>query len=315
MKAYAITDVGLVREKNQDSFLILEVSKQTKNTKDTGGSQNISSGLYVVADGMGGAAAGDKASAWAVETISASMAEFMTFPDASKGSRSHEIFKCLGQAVSQANDRIFQAAEVDSTLKGMGTTVTASVLYRGVLNIGQVGDSRLYRFKNGEFNQLTKDHSIVQELVDTGRITRERARTHPLKNQITRAVGPEPKVEIDLTFEIVEEGEIYLLCSDGLWEMLGDDEIKEVLDKCNVITNKGYKSLNDTCEKLVLKACEAGGTDNITVLLLLIEKQDVWPDARSEMSISAKTLVDQPSFRLELKHTLRFPNTKVYIKD
>jgi protein phosphatase len=316
MRYGARTCVGILREQNQDSFLTLEAEVGTKRDEVSEETPElVSYGLYIVADGMGGAAAGDKASADALEVVLGAMAAMMGRTHVARKARLRETPEHLAEAIRRANQEIFRAGEEDTSLEGMGTTITAAAAHDGILHIAQVGDSRLYRLREGEFAQLTTDHSVVQEMVDAGRITKERARTHPLKNQITRAVGPEPECEVDVTHDVLQEGDLYLLCSDGLWEMVEDAAIEEIVKGCQ--SNEETRgNLDMLCEALVAKACDEGGRDNITVLLLETEATDVRENAETEMLLAAPTKLDRPKAPLgRLDRTLTHPRTSVFVKD
>src|SRR3954451_16121828 len=190
----ALSDIGREREGNEDSFLDRPP-------------------LFVVADGMGGAQAGEVASGMAVDSLADAGA-----PDELEG------------AIEKANARIHARAQDDSSLAGMGTTLTAAWVDDGTLTLAHVGDSRAYRMRAGELVQLTEDHSLVGGLVRMGKITPQEAEEHPQRSVILRAVGVEPAVEVDVAEHELEDGDVYLLCSDGLSGMVGDEVIRETLD-------------------------------------------------------------------------------------
>lgn len=221
------TDVGSVREQNEDSLI-------------------VSPPLFVVADGMGGHAAGEVASEIAVNTI----AELA--PD-------HADAEALGHAVEEANRDIINAAIAGEGREGMGTTVTAAILERNRLVIAQVGDSRAYLLHNGEMTQLTRDHSLMANMIEAGQITPEEARFHPSRSVITRALGNDPDTVPDLYEINVESGDRLLLCSDGLYSMLEDDEIAAVMRRVN--------DPQRCATTLVNGAIAAGGHDNVTVII------------------------------------------------
>src|SRR4051812_5434371 len=187
----ALSDVGREREGNEDSFLERPP-------------------LFVVADGMGGAQAGEVASGMAVDSLAEVHA-----PGA------------LAEAIETANARIHERAQGDSSLAGMGTTLTAAWVDDGSVTLAHVGDSRGYRMRDGELVQLTEDHSLVGGLVRMGKITPAEAEQHPQRSVILRAVGVEPAVEVDVAEHEVEDGDVYLLCSDGLSGMVRDEVIRE----------------------------------------------------------------------------------------
>ena len=221
------TDVGSVREQNEDSLIVRPP-------------------LFVVADGMGGHAAGEIASEIAVNTIGE------LAPD-------HADAEALGRAVEEANRDIISAAASGKGREGMGTTVTAAILERNRLVIAQVGDSRAYLLHNGELAQLTRDHSLMANMIEAGQITPEEARYHPNRSVITRALGNDPDTVPDLYEINVEDGDRLLLCSDGLYSMLEDDEIAAVMRRVD--------DPQRCAATLVNGAIAAGGHDNITVIV------------------------------------------------
>ncbi len=241
------TDIGCVREQNEDSLVVAPP-------------------LYVVCDGMGGHAAGEIASEIAVEVISE---RAPSKPDA----------EALGQAVQEANLAIMTAAEGDRGHEGMGTTCTAAMLENERLVIAQVGDSRAYLLNQGNLQQITRDHSLVADLVEAGQITTEEARAHPQRSIITRALGSDPTLEPDI-FEInVEAGDRLLLCSDGLTSMVNDSEIESVLRETS--------DPQLAAIQLVNAAIAAGGHDNITVIVVNI----TWSSDVARRRVSRRTRI------------------------
>jgi PPM family protein phosphatase len=239
------TDTGRKRLKNEDSVGLFE-----------------DLGLYVVADGMGGHAAGEMASRIAVEAIRDSVKEN---PDKSIGPASGATEAAAGlrlqEAISFANREVLRRAEADPKLRGMGTTVVAALLSRDALSLAHVGDSRIYLFRGGELKRLTRDHSMVEDMVAAGQITALQARTHPFRNVVTRALGTKDAVEADIARLVPKPGDVVLLCSDGLSGMLEDAAIAKILD-----ANIG--SPFSSAEALVKAANYAGGDDNVSVVLL-----------------------------------------------
>jgi len=222
------TDVGRQRHTNEDSLVIAPP-------------------FFAVADGMGGAKAGEVASRLAVEA----------FTEAQGSDESPEAQ--LVRILRDANKRIYELAVSDDSRRGMGTTLTAVKVHGHDVSIGHVGDSRAYRLREGELEQLTKDHSLVAELERTGQITAEAAEHHPQRSIITRALGPEPDVEVDTYTVAGRAGDVYLLCSDGLTGMVSDGEMASIL--------RGADSLEAAAGVLVKAANQSGGKDNITVVL------------------------------------------------
>jgi protein phosphatase len=229
---YAGTDTGRQRRANEDSML-------------------ARSPLFVVADGMGGAQAGEVASRLAVEP----------FRDGLHDTTDAE--GALAQYARAANVSIHERSQASAEHAGMGTTLTAVYVGAEEVAIAHVGDSRAYCLRDGELLRLTDDHSLVDELIRQGKLTPEEAVEHPQRSVITRALGPEPEVEIDTRSYRARDGDVYLLCSDGLTTMVPDAQLAEIL-----LTQP---HLRDAGEALIAAANEAGGRDNITVLLLRVE--------------------------------------------
>jgi len=238
--AFGLTDIGRVRSRNEDSFgLDPELS------------------YYVVADGMGGHGNGEVASQVAVEAFG----EHLKRALAAGAPERPESGEALDRAIHHAHDRVLKAVEEDSALSGMGTTIVGVLVDQRKMSIAHVGDSRAYRLRRGDFELLTDDHTWVNQQVSAGYMSEEQARVHPLKNVVTRALGGEGDVEVEVDHVELEPGDLYLLCSDGLSAMLDDTEIGDLLrDRAN--------PLDATCRTLVERANSRGGVDNITVLLL-----------------------------------------------
>lgn len=234
--AAATTDPGLRRPENEDAYLL-----------------DVEQGLFCVADGMGGHAAGEVASRLAVEVLAREMAR----PDVDAA-----LDARLRAAVATANRAILEAAERDPALAGMGTTLTALALARddGGFTIAHVGDSRAYLFRHGELDQLTADHTWVQQQVDAGMLTPEEARGHPLSSVLTRAVGIAADPEVDIIRGDLEPGDLILLCSDGLTGMVDDDELAYIL--------ASDLPLDGAARELADAANRNGGADNITAILI-----------------------------------------------
>jgi PPM family protein phosphatase len=245
-RASALTDVGRRRLGNEDAFV-------------------CDPPLFAVADGMGGAQAGELASQLAAAALE----------ERSGGLRGEEGMTAL---VQDANNRIFRRALTDPAAAGMGTTVTAALVDEeaGALTIAHVGDSRLYRLRGGRLEQLTDDHSLVAELVRSGRLTQAEADQHPHRSVITRALGTEEAVAVDTFTVPMEPRDLYLICSDGLTSMVGDDVILGLLT-----TAEG--DLDRAAESLVAAANTGGGEDNVTVVLVEIE-EGAPHDAHTETS-------------------------------
>lgn len=236
------TDIGRKRQQNQDN-----------------GAAVPELGLFVVADGMGGHQGGETASAIAVEVI----------PQVVREGVQHGAVdpkRLISEAIRKANDTIFEKAQGYPSLHGMGTTTTALFFHNGTLTIGQVGDSRCYFFRPNAIWQLTRDHSLVQEKLRAGIITREQAKTDRMKNVITRSVGFEPGVSVE-TFEMpVQRGDVFLVCSDGLSGLLEDPEMLEIVQK--KLLDAG--NIEETVKDLIAQANANGGDDNITAIAIQV---------------------------------------------
>jgi protein phosphatase len=247
----ALTDVGRKRKGNEDA---LSVSPEQ--------------GLFVVADGMGGHAAGEVASKIAVEEIKGFVIltagnEEITWPFGLDESISYDGNR-LKTAIRHANRKVLEATRESAELEGMATTVAAVLVDGDVANIAHVGDSRVYRWRDGEMTLLTSDHSWVNEQIQTGVISPEQARSHPLRNVVTRALGGRSDLLVDVRAVTVQDGDVLLLCSDGLTTMIEDDDIAALLDSADGDIARAARELVD-------KANERGGEDNITVVLLKFE--------------------------------------------
>jgi len=249
--AYGLTDVGKKRKHNEDAYALDE-----------------SEGLFIVADGMGGHAAGEVAAKITVETIGEFIAATRQKEEATWPFKyNHELHfnsNRLAIAIEKANERVMSAVAAQPWLKGMGTTVVAGLLNEKILSLAHVGDSRAYLYRAGELTRLTDDHSWVHEQVSAGILTEEEAKTHPLKNVVTRALGGGPSVAPDLREMEFSRGDAFLFCSDGLTTMLSDEEIRDSIAVDEMRTAEAL------CQGLVDLANEKGGVDNITVVYVRI---------------------------------------------
>lgn len=238
IKTFSLTDIGKKRKVNQDYVYTSE--------QPVGNLPN----LFVVADGMGGHNAGDYASKVTVETmVQEAVSCFEKNP-----------IMIMAKAIEAANEVIYQKAHESTEFEGMGTTVVAAVFIGGYLQVANVGDSRLYIINEKEIRQITRDHSLVEEMVRMGGIPRTEARNHPDKNIITRAVGVNEAVEADFFTVELSEGDTVLMCTDGLTNMLEDEEIRMTISEGRDIVEKA--------QKLVKTANENGGRDNISVIII-----------------------------------------------
>jgi protein phosphatase len=242
MEVWGKTDKGKVRALNEDNYFI-----------DAYGGDAI---LGVVCDGMGGANAGEVASGLAVNSVSESFSGRITAP---LEPRSSAVM--LLDAVSEANRRIYEKSLDDISCSGMGTTLVAALVYGNFAVIANIGDSRAYYIRNAKMTRLTRDHSVVEDLLLSGELTEEEAKVHPKRNLITRALGTEPVIECDIYEQAVAQGDHILLCSDGLTNMAEESEILETVTSCG-----GERA----CEELIALANARGGKDNISVVLIKI---------------------------------------------
>ena len=260
IKFAEITDVGMVREHNEDAI-----------------GSNMDIGLMVLADGMGGYNAGEVASGIAVQTISelaseGAMREERNERDPTTGLMRQTIV--LRDAVARANKIIFQTAQSQTHCEGMGTTLVAAIFYDDKMSVAHVGDSRAYRLRGERFEQLTLDHSLLQELVDRGFYSEEEAQRSTNRNYVTRALGVEPSVEVEVQeFEVLPD-DVYLLCSDGLPDMVEDEDIHLTISTFNA-------SLDVVGQQLVELANDHGGRDNVSVMMAQV--MDAFPAKRSIM--------------------------------
>ncbi|AFK86731.1 MULTISPECIES: Stp1/IreP family PP2C-type Ser/Thr phosphatase [Thermoanaerobacterium] len=239
MLVYALTDKGNVRENNEDSYFI-STDERIK--------------LFIVADGMGGCNGGEVASRYAIEVITKYF--FSNYSSCNKNDNS--IKKFIEDAVRSANSHVFNKSFSNIDLTGMGTTLTLLLIENKKFFIGHIGDSRAYLIRGDKLMQITEDHSYVEELVKLGRITHEEARNHPQKNIITRALGIDEEIEVDIFTGDVFENDVFLLCTDGLTNMLTDDLILKEFNSS--------ESIDKACDNLIKMAKQNGGFDNITIV-------------------------------------------------
>jgi protein phosphatase len=237
MRFGVCSDVGKVREINEDGYL-------------------ISKPVFAVADGMGGHSAGEVASAIALQTIKKSL---------HKLPKEEDIPNLLVKSIQEANAAVFQRSTTEVEQRGMGTTLTVATLLKDKFYIGHIGDSRAYLLRDGKLAQLTEDHSLVAQMVKEGMLSPQEAELHPQRSVLTRALGTEPSVQIDISTSEIRPRDKILLCTDGLTAMLSDSEIERLLNE------SAHPRL--ICQKLIDAANEQGGTDNITVVLLEIPEQ------------------------------------------
>ena len=246
LRVVGLTDTGKVREHNEDSI-----------------SGDADIGLLVLADGMGGYNAGEVASSLAVKTIVNQVREHLEREnlrsvDSESGLARTSII--LRDAIHRANKIIYQTAHTQAQCEGMGTTVVAALFFDNRVTIAHVGDSRMYRAQGAKFERITMDHSLLQELVDRGLYSAEEAQRAANKNYVTRALGVEPTVEVEIREIPVQKGELYMLCSDGLSDMIEDEDI-------HLTINTFSDNLDTVARQLIQLANDNGGRDNISVLM------------------------------------------------
>ena len=241
MKVFAKSDVGKAREMNQDYFFISNPEDEIK--------------LFILADGMGGYNGGEVASSLATQSVKSYILNNFNKIEHDK----ETILKLIKNAVEYANMVVYEKSKNEKELEGMGTTIEVCLIYNNKVYIGHVGDSRVYRLRKEFFRKLTKDHSYVEQLVEDGTISKEEAYNHPKKNMLTKALGCTPYVEPDVLVKGFLKGDILLMTSDGLTNMLKDEEIYNIIKE----------NPESAHEILVSKANELGGYDNITVVIIL----------------------------------------------
>lgn len=220
-------------------------------------------GVAVLADGMGGHRAGEVASRMAVDIVTRHLVETLSAGD----NAASDAEPAVSEAIHLANGAIYDAAQARPECQGMGSTIVVVLFSAQKLCVGHVGDSRLYRLHDRRLEQLTQDHSVIQELVNRGLFTPEEARQSVAKNLVTRALGVEPGIVPDISEQLLSAGDIYLLCSDGLNDVLGDAEIAEILDQHR-------DDLDAAARRMIERANEGGGPDNISVILVRVVEDD-----------------------------------------
>ena len=243
------TDPGMVRSHNEDSI-----------------ATDPQIGLAVLADGMGGYNAGEVASGIAVAMLKTELSQALEDhePHSANGSSGEPLaVSLIKENSAKANAAIYQTAKSQPQYTGMGTTLVVVLFYDNRVTVGHIGDSRLYRLRNGQFDQITRDHSLLQEQIESGMITKEQARYSQNKNLVTRAVGIDPEVDTEVHTYDVAVGDIYLLCSDGLSDMVVDDDIHSTLTTLQT-------NLPLAAKQLVQLANDKGGRDNISVILVRV---------------------------------------------
>jgi serine/threonine protein phosphatase PrpC len=272
VNVFGRTDVGRTREHNEDSFVVADLNSNVASLQPSvrAHKSGPKGTLFMVADGMGGAAAGEIASQMATDIVLRELRDNWL----PLGQPSPEAFaRCLKRAAQSANQQIHSYATSHQEYRGMGTTATIAGFLEGILYLAQVGDSRGYLIRNGVVKQITKDQSLMQKLIEAGELTEEEAAQSERRNIILQALGPEAQIKVDLTYQPVLKGDILLLCSDGLSGQITKDDIARVLTE--------EPDLVNACKKLIEIANTNGGPDNITVILSRFEG-DGLPEASED---------------------------------
>ena len=241
MKIYAETDIGNVRKMNQDAYYISEESDTYK--------------LCILADGMGGYTGGEIASRVACKSAAEYIKQNL---EDNKAYSKEAIMQVIKDAMNYANNVVFEMSRQQKELEQMGTTLEVCVIYNNRIHIGHIGDSRIYRIRQGIMRKLTVDHSYVQKLVKDGTITKEEAINHPKKNMLMKALGCEPEIEPDIMVKGFNPNDVILICSDGLTNMIAEQEILNIVES----------DIQNATQNLIRKAKELGGYDNITTIII-----------------------------------------------
>jgi serine/threonine protein phosphatase PrpC len=255
------TDTGRIRSKNEDAIAV-----------------SATHGIAILADGMGGYSAGEVAAHIATDVLQESLENGLKRLEGQLQDlltiRARQIQNLMVESIELANSAVIEAARAEPQYQGMGTTLVAAIFHNDKVTVAHVGDSRAYRLRQGELKQITRDHSLLQEQIDAGLISPEWARFSQNKNLVTRAIGVDPDMKVEIHDHPIEPGEIYLLCSDGLSDMLTDEEM------CEILTGVG--SLQRACDELVHQANQNGGHDNISVILVRVQSHTPRPSGLIE---------------------------------
>src|SRR5712672_1830406 len=273
VEVFGKTDLGRTRDHNEDRFLVADLTRKTASLQPDVRQHDIGprGTLLIVADGMGGAAAGELASEMATDTI---YAHLLKTWNAEEEVTPQRFAYRLKEAVEVANASIHAHAKAHPEVRGMGTTTTAAGVLNDHLYLTQVGDSRAYLIRNGQAHQITKDQSLMQRLVEAGELTEEEAAQSERRNIILQALGPDPKVKVDLTHQTLRRGDTLIICSDGLSGLVRREEFRDMV--------ADHPELSDLCAGLIDLANERGGPDNITVVVAHFEGEGLPEPAETE---------------------------------
>jgi serine/threonine protein phosphatase PrpC len=274
VSVFGKTDLGRTRDHNEDTFLVADLSSRNASLMPEVRNHKVGprGSLFMVADGMGGAAAGEVASAMARDAIYHHLTAAWT--DDPENTAQRFAFR-MKEAVELANSLIHGYAKEHTEVRGMGTTVTAAGVYGNELYLVQVGDSRAYLIRDGVTRQLTKDQSLMQRLVEAGELTEEEAEHSERRNIILQALGPDPRVKVDLTYQPLQRGDVLILCSDGLSGQVKKDDITRYVEVA--------PDLVTLCSQLIDLANERGGPDNITVIAARFDGEGLPPTVSEGM--------------------------------
>ena len=292
---HAITDRGLTRDHNEDTFLVADLATEEplRITREEAHELTDRGMLYLVADGMGGAAAGELASEMAAVEIHRHMVETWR---TDRDHTSERFTQRLRESVERANQLLHNYARENPEVRGMGTTVTVAGVWRDRLYLAQIGDSRGYLVRDGEARQLTRDQSLTQRLVEVGELTEEEAEASERRNIILQALGPDPRVNVDLSWQALQRGDILIICSDGLSTVVRRDEIATAV--------RETPDIERLAAHLVSLANEHGGPDNITVIVVRFDGDGLPVAASDEPGYHELLTTDD---RPGLGPTLAFP--------
>src|SRR6266404_2785645 len=273
VEVFAKTDLGRSRDHNEDRFLVADLTRKTASLQPDVRQHDVGprGTLLVVADGMGGAAAGEVASEMATDTI---YAHLLKTWNAEHEATPQRFAYRLKEAVEVANASIHAHAKAHPEVRGMGTTTTAAGVLNDHLYLTQVGDSRAYLIRGGKAYQITKDQSLMQRLVEAGELTEEEAEQSERRNIILQALGPDPRVKVDLTHQTLRRGDTLIICSDGLSGLVRREEFRDMV--------ADHPELSDLCAGLIDLANERGGPDNITVVAAHFEGEGLPEPAETE---------------------------------
>ncbi len=286
VEVFGRTDVGKTRDHNEDSFLVADLTRRIASLQPEVREHDVGprGTLFVVADGMGGAAAGEIASEKATDTIYTHM--ITEWANDLEVTEQRFAFR-LKEAVETANAVIHEYARQHPEHRGMGTTTTAAGVFEGALYLSQIGDSRGYLIRQGRITQITKDQSLMQRLVDAGELTEEEAAVSERRNIILQALGPDPNVKVDLTRQDVRKGDILIMCSDGLSGLVPKDDMLKVVSE--------QPDLVSVCRELIELANSRGGPDNITCIVARFGGDIPDPDGNEQVGHQVYPLLDTES--------------------